>query len=283
MQVFEVHEIDQYPYMETKEVLEGLYIKDVIMEKGKEKVFLLVDHVIKRIWIWNGPESSIKLQVYGALLANRLRNQLKLFYRVYFLNTLSKKDPKFLEIINAKIGKGKARDIKKEDFGDLNQLRMNPSYITIFKSLNKHKIIEQLQELPIPDNMVRKFIIMGGDIHAEEEIIKNFVKEEKIIKKPEKLGRINNGFTFFDDQNYSTRILIKNNKIEAIEFFVKKEEILPPLELEIPLSREEKFSKEGDFNFLLGAFHMPPPEFTVEEQERMELFDKIKSTKKENE
>ncbi|MHA1688799.1 MAG: hypothetical protein ACTSUN_05605, partial [Promethearchaeota archaeon] len=190
MQVFEVHEIDQYPYMETKEVLEGLYIKDVIMEKGKEKVFLLVDHIIKRIWIWNGPESSIKLQVYGALLANRLRNQLKLFYRVYFLNTLSKKDPKFLEIINAKIGKGKARDIKKEDFGDLNQLRMNPSYITIFKSLNKHKIIEQLQELPIPDNMVRKFIIMGGDIHAEEEIIKNFVKEEKIIKKPEKLGRI---------------------------------------------------------------------------------------------
>ncbi len=283
MQVFEVHEIDQYPYMETREVLEGLYIKDVIMEKGKEKVFLIVDHIMKRIWIWNGPGSSIKLQVFGALLANRLRNQLKLFYRVYFLNTLSEKDPKFLEIINNKIGKGRARDIKKEDFGDLDQLRMNPPYLTIFKSSNMQKIVQQLQELPIPENMIRTFIIMGGAIHSEEEIFKNFVKEEKLIKKLEKLGRLNNGFTFFDDQNYSTRILIKNNKIEAIELFIKKEGIPPPLELEIPINKEEKFSKEQDFNSLLEAFHMPPPEFTVEEQERMELFNKIKSSKKENE
>ncbi len=283
MQIFEVLEVqDKYPYMEAREIFEGFIVKDIInSDSSKKKVFLIVDHVEKKIWAYFGEESSIKLQVFGVLLSNRIREQLKLFYRVDFLNNFSPNDPALHEILKNKIGQGKANEITIENMGNLEQLKISPPYITLLKNSNPTKVIENVYEFPQPDKFIRKFLIIGGAIYSEEEIINKFVEEEEIIKKPVKLGRLNNGFTFFDDQDYSTRILIKDRKIEAVELLIPEKERSQPLELNIPITKNPKFTNEGNLESLIDAFQVPPAEFTVEEIKQVELFEKIKSIEKE--
>ena len=51
MQIFEVIETKEFPYMETREVLQGQVVGDILNETSVERVFLLVDHDTKRILI----------------------------------------------------------------------------------------------------------------------------------------------------------------------------------------------------------------------------------------
>ena len=87
MQIFEIVELEEFPFMETREIIQGQIIADVLNEDNFDKVYLLVDHDTKRIWKYNGPNSSLKLQNYGDILAGMLRKQLP-------LNALTKSEPK---------------------------------------------------------------------------------------------------------------------------------------------------------------------------------------------
>lgn len=71
------------------------------------------------------------------------------------------------------------------------------------------------------------------------------------------MGRLNNGFTFFKDYNYSTRLIVKEKKVQAIELFTRKDDKLPTLELKIPIIYKEKFSKVGSLDELINAFQIP--------------------------
>ncbi len=73
MQIFEVVELSEFPYMETREVTQGQTVSDILNETNIERVYLLVDHDIKRIWTYNGPKSYFKVQIYGGILASKLR------------------------------------------------------------------------------------------------------------------------------------------------------------------------------------------------------------------
>ena len=77
MQIFEIVELSEYPYISTKEIYEGGTIKDVIKE---EKVYLIVDHNLNRIWTYNGYKSSFRIQALAVKLAEMLRAQLQLKY-----------------------------------------------------------------------------------------------------------------------------------------------------------------------------------------------------------
>ncbi len=92
MQIFEVIVLKEFPYMETIEVVEGTTVGDIINNDSNNKVFLLVDHDTKRIWTYNGPQNSLKKQIYGGILAGKLRQQLRLFYRNHSLNMYSNSD-----------------------------------------------------------------------------------------------------------------------------------------------------------------------------------------------
>ena len=100
-------------------------------------------------------------------------------------------------------------------------------------------------------------MIIGGNIFADEEITEAFVKGEINVIRPVKLGRLNNGFTLFRDHNYSTRLIIKDRKIQGIELYIKEEDKSPPLELKIPVIYEEKINKPGSIEKLIKAFQIP--------------------------
>jgi len=255
MQIFEVIPLTEFPFMETREVIKGEIVSDLLNENSKERVFLVVDHDEKRIWTYNGPKSSLKTQVYGGILAGMLRQQLKLFYRTYPLNIYTEDDDKFKEILEKPIGGGRAKPIEKSSFSTPIEDRVILDIS--LRNFKANKAIEYINQFPPPMNMIRRFIIVGGIIYTEEEIIEAFVKEKKTTIKPVKLGRLNDGFTFFKDHNYSTRLIINDRKIQGLELYINEKDRSPPLELEIPIIHEDKFNKPGSIKKLIKAFQIP--------------------------
>ncbi|MFW9948336.1 MAG: hypothetical protein ACFFDX_16030 [Candidatus Odinarchaeota archaeon] len=255
MQIFEVLEVREYPYFLTVEVTEGETVRDVINDYNSHKVYLLVDHDTKKILTYNGPNSSLKLQIFGGILASMLRKQLKLFYRIYTLNIYSRDDLEFQEILDKPLGEGRARSIEKNDFPD-------PTTISTTGDLVIHnprliKVVETIKEYPLPENYKRIFVIIGGILYSEEDITELFLKEEKVTREFVKMGRLNNGFTFFNDRNYSIRVIVKDRAIQGIELFIPNYEKYDSIELKVPVIPEEKFNRPGKIDSLIESFKIP--------------------------
>lgn len=177
MQIFEVLELHEFPYMETREVVEGQIVGDILNETSDEKVYLLIDHDTKRIWAFNGPKSSFKVQIYSGILAGMFRQQLRLFYRIYPLNMYSKEDPEFQTLLDKPIGGGKAKPIDKNDFPEPTPDKYVGSMAVSNPKINK--ALEYINEFPQPANFIRRLMIVGGSIFIDEEITETFLKEEK--------------------------------------------------------------------------------------------------------
>ncbi len=255
MQIFEVLELREFPYFLTVEVTEGETVRDVLNDYNTHKVYLLVDHDTKKILTYNGPVSSLKLQIFGGILANMLRKQLRLFYRIYSLNMYSRNDLEFQEILDKPLGEGRARSIEKSDFPD-------PTKTSTIGDLVIHnprlkKVVETIKEYPLPENYKRIFVIISGILYSEEDITELFLKEEKVKREFVKMGRLNNGFTFFNDRNYSLRIIVKDRAIQGIELFTPDYEKYDSIELKVPVIPEEKFNKPGKIDSLIESFNIP--------------------------
>ncbi|MHA1670773.1 MAG: hypothetical protein ACTSV5_09365 [Promethearchaeota archaeon] len=255
MQIFEVLEIREYPYFLTVDVKEGEIVRDIVNDLNSHKAYLMVDHNTKRIWTYNGINSSLKLQIFGGVLAEMLRTQLRLFYRIYSLNQYSPEDPAFQEILNKSLGEGRARSIDKSDFPPQTDKITQGDILISNPRLNK--ALEKIKEYPSLSGFKRSFLIVGGTLYSDEEVMESFLKDEKITIEEVKLGRLNNGFTFFNDRNYSVRVIVTNRTIQGIELYVPEHENLPIIRLKTPVIKEEKFSKPGNIENVLKSFQIP--------------------------
>jgi len=257
LQIFEALELREFPYFLTVDVDvdEGEIVRDIINDLNSRKVYLLIDHDTKRIWTYNGPNSSLKLQIFGGILAGMFRKQLKLFYRVYSLNYYSKDGLEFQEVMNKPIGAGRARSIDKKDFSD--SVMQSTEKAMIIHSHRLSRAMENINLCSKPEDLKRIFIIVGGIIYSEEEVPEAMLIEEKSSVNLVKMGRLNNGFTLFDDRNYSTRIIVKDRVIQGIELFVHSYDEMPSLRIKSPIIHEDKISEEGDMEKLITSFEIP--------------------------
>lgn len=255
MQIFEVLELREFPYFLTVEVTEGETVRDVLNDYNNHKVYILVDHDAKKILTYNGPISSLKLQIFGGILASMLRKQLRLFYRIYPLNIYSREDLEFQEILDKPLGEGRARSIEKSDFPDPTTASTTGDLVIHNPRLKK--VVETIKEYPLPEDYKRIFVIIGGILYSEEDITELFLKEEKVKRELVKMGRLNNGFTFFNDRNYSLRIIVKDRAIQGIELFIPDYEKYDSIELKVPVIPEEKFNKPGKIDSLIASFNIP--------------------------
>ena len=255
MQIFEALELREFPYFLTVDVEEGEIVRDIINDLNSRKVYLLIDHDTKRIWTYNGPNSSLKLQIFGGILAGMFRKQLRLFYRVYSLNLYSKDGPEFQEVMDKPIGAGRARSIDKKDFSDSKM--QSTEREMIIRNLRLSRAMENINLCSKPESLKRIFIIVGGIIYSEEEVPETMLIEEKSSVNLVKMGRLNNGFTLFDDRNYSTRIIVKDSVIQGIELFVQNNDEMPSLRIKSPIIHEDKISEERDMEKLITSFEIP--------------------------
>ncbi|MBD3212136.1 MAG: hypothetical protein GF311_05945 [Candidatus Lokiarchaeota archaeon] len=264
MQIFEAIELKEFPYMKTRELTnqQGIEtVSDIINEDSSDSVFLLVDHDEKRIWVYNGSKSSFKLQIFGGILAGELRKQLRLFYRIFSLNQYARDDKTFKEVLAKSIGPGRAKEITEEDFPEESMGRFEPQELSVHPGLKIKDAVENIDQLPKPDDFVRKFLISGVNIYTNEKKVKKLIPEQETTKKTVKLGRLNDGFTFFDDRRYSTRIFINRRQLQGIELFVHKNDQREPIQLDIPVLPDERLNQSREINELENAFEIPdnPP------------------------
>lgn len=255
IQAFEVIEIREYPFFLTIEASDGELVRDIINDINRDKVYLLVDHDTKRIWTYNSPYSPLKLQIFSGILAGMLRKQLRGFYRIHSLSQYTQDDEEFKEIMNKPLGAGRATTINKDDFPSESEI-MNENQISI-KTPKMNEALEAINEYPLPPNYDRIFLLIRNTIYSEEEIVESILTEERTAKKEVKLGQLNNGFTFFNDRNYSVRIIVKHNEIQGLELYVPKHEEIPLVKLKTSVMKEVKFSRPGKMNSLLKAFKIP--------------------------
>ena len=255
IQIFEALEVREEPYYLTVTVEDATKVGDVLTAANSHKVYLLVDHDAKRIWTYNGQYSSLKLQIYGGILAGMLRKKIGIFYRVFPLNKYQPDDPEFLSILEQPLGPGKATTIDKKDFSKSSTQNLLTNISIHNPRLNK--ALENINSYSTPEEFKRIFLIIAGTIYSDEEIPKTFISEEESSDKLVKMGRLNNGFTFFDDRNYSTRVVIKNRSLQGVELFVHDYDKMPVLHIKSPIIYEEKFSEEGDITKLISAFQIP--------------------------
>lgn len=260
MQIFEALKLKEFPYMKTRELTnlpEINVVSDIINKNSLDRVFLLVDHDSKRIWTYNGPKSSFRLQIYGGILAGELRKQLRLFYRIFSLNQYTKVDDVFKEIMSKTLGPGRAKEITEDDFSEESKGRFEPQELSLHPGLKIKDALEKINSLPQPDNFKRKYLITGVNIFTDEKKIKNLIPEKETIEKTIKLGRLNDGFTFFDDRFYSTRIFIDRRKLQGIELFIRKEDEREPIKVNIPVLQDERINQARDLEELENAFEIP--------------------------
>ena len=278
MQVFEVLELEESPHMTIKEILEGETVRDILNSDSEDRVFLVIDHDSKIIYMWNGQKSSFKLQIYGGILARKMRQQLKLFYRVYSLNAYSKDNKKFQDVMGKSLGGGIAKPFEKKDFIEKRYGSSARLDITVATNIDINKAIEYINDIPPPENYERKFFLISGNVYTEEDVAESFVQEEKTIKKPLKMGLLNRGFTFFSDYDYSTRLIINDRQIQGMELYIHKKDKskIQTLELKIPIFSEERFANPGDISNVLNAFKIP--EDTSEEGNNQNLVQNQKDT-----
>jgi hypothetical protein len=265
IQIFEVLEVREEPYFLTVEVEEGEIAADVINNMNNHKVYLLVDHDRKRIWTYNGKHSSFKLQIYGGILAGMLRKQIGIFYRIFPLNKYHVNDPEYQQLLAKPLGQGKAKTMDKKDISKY-KTQVASGEITIHNP-RLSKALENINNYITPEEFKRIFLIIAGTIYTDEKSPKTFLSEEEASEHIVKMGRLNNGFTFFDDRNYSTRIVVKNRSIQGIELFVHKHDKMPIVHIKSPIIHEEKISNKGDVDKLLAAFQIPETLPDIEQPE----------------
>jgi len=277
MQVFEVIELEKSPYMETREIFLDSFTettaKDLI---DKKKVLIFIDHNEKRIWTYFGSKTSLKLQMLGGILAKKFRAQLKLFYRISNMNEYSFNNKIIQKIFEQQVGPGRAQTINRENFdkfripGEKTEMIKD---LCVHTGLNRKDALELLKSIPLPENFYPKIILIGGDFYSYDSELDSYIvkKEEKLTIK--KLGQIPNGFFFDNTYNYSTRLIIKNGKVQALECYIPKDIKLEVKQLKIPIFLEEKFHMPRNTSSLFKSMKIPEKLIEEPTKEQSKLND----------
>jgi len=111
-------------------------------------------------------------------------------------------------------------------------------------------------EFPQSDDYILRFMITGGHIYTEQKKVVSFIKEEKAVKQLIHLGLLNDGFTFFDDKSYTTRIIFNKGDIHTVELYIPENNKTDSIELNIPLLQETRFSRSNSLDSLIKSFQI---------------------------
>jgi len=168
IQIFEVVEVSDYPFFLTLEVEEGEIVADVIKNIKTSKAYLLVDHDLKRIWTYNGIDSSFRLQLFGEILAGVMRRQIGIFYRIFPLNKYSMDSPDFQTILQKPIGPGRAKPINRESFPDINLDK------ALIDALVRKLRFRKLKKSVSYDDHI-KIIVFGDDNVEKTSLITRYI------------------------------------------------------------------------------------------------------------
>ena len=228
-------------------------IKDILKT---EECYVIVSDEYRKVYLWKGIESNVRLKFIGAKRSQDIRGQVGMHFGVLPLDE-GEEDPDFIKLIGGKTEGGIAKEIKAEKkpaaraapaghplreknvfgtpkpaagmniAGSRDRATQNTgplytgkeSFSTLMQDethVDFNEIMQKLEAIKIPDGFERELIIIGNHAYSVVERVQTFLGKKQVSKEISKVGAIPEGIFFAED--YSPRILSENGKILAIEF-----------------------------------------------------------------
>ncbi|MBN1801573.1 MAG: hypothetical protein JW891_08720 [Candidatus Lokiarchaeota archaeon] len=247
-QVFKVN-----PDGTTTELTADRPIKDIM---STEEVYVIVADDIRKIFLWLGEKSSVRLKFVGAKRSQDIRGQVGLHYGSQSIDE-GNEPPELIKLMGGKTEAGIAQEIKSDEGGApaVNPLRQKAifdpprpaegmniagsrdraatntgplytesggiyQFVQEDQQVNFDQIMQKLEEIKTPLGYERELIIVGNHAYSIVEKVQTFLGKKQVEKVMEKVGTIPEGVFFAED--YSPRVLSENGKILAIEFLKRQ-------------------------------------------------------------
>ncbi|MFX1237864.1 MAG: hypothetical protein ACFFAS_05185 [Promethearchaeota archaeon] len=247
-QIFKVN-----PDGTTTELTADGAIKDIM---STEEVYVIVADDIRKIFLWLGAKSSVRLKFVGAKRSQDIRGQVGLHYGSMSVDE-GNEPPELITLMGGKTEAGIAQEIKENEHvaptinplrqktifepprpaegmniagrRDRSKINAGPLYtesggmaqfMQEDQQVNFDQIKQKLEEIQIPPGYDRELIIIGNHAYSIVEKVQTFLGKKQVEKVMEKVGTIPEGVFFAED--YSPRVLSENGKILAIEFLKHK-------------------------------------------------------------
>ncbi|GAB4319688.1 MAG: hypothetical protein Kow0069_23360 [Promethearchaeota archaeon] len=269
------------PSNETEEITEGT-LNEILTPDG---VFLVIDPEHNKVWYVAGPLAPLPEQVWGKLLANEYRAQLKLFYKVVDANGINHN--LFVKLLEKSPSGGKATEIKREvvtlesepgeeeerprlsmkDVVEVSRAREVCVHAGVIRQNALKRIKEVLNEEYTPPHLVSEFVLCESGIYVRQEEAGSFLKPQDVEEHLRRIGDLRDGFFFLPGR--SSRLIAQRGRVLGLEFLAPKV-LVRHLELKVPLPPEKRLSEPRDPSILVKAFHAPEDPVVVVEEDSPE-------------
>jgi hypothetical protein len=258
--------------IETKNISVGT-LNELI---SADSTYLLFRHEVRTLILIRGSKASLVTHLIGLKLANEYRKSLLRDYLLYEWDekeTLEKignvpvqAEGIVHELINIHL------KIELDESGiplPLNeyygfQIQIPDlewkSYLSlkklhVFEEQKINPILDQIKTLPpIPDYHL-EMVLIDNTIYIPFEETECFFLQTKYQQKYLKLGQLPEGRFF--KEGYSSRLIIKNHRVQALIFYRPSNQQSEVSLIHAPVLEMENVTKVGDFNRLLTAFKIP--------------------------
>ncbi|MHA1777116.1 MAG: hypothetical protein DRO88_01595 [Promethearchaeia archaeon] len=240
---------------EAHEIKEETPIKKLL---ESNECYVVVDDKKRNVYLWIGSNASVRSKFNGARISQDIRSQVGLSYRSISLEEADmNKDPDFLEAIEEIPSEGFAREIREEgkelEFREpansppssrnISKLKSRYNQIEqagpLYTGQNDHlftssapstttstptkekleEIIQLLDKEDIPEGFEREMVIVGDHSYSVTEKKQSFLGKESIERVLEPISTLPEGLFFAE--GYAPRVLVKDQKVIAIEFLKK--------------------------------------------------------------
>jgi len=206
--VFEFHE-------HLGEFQELVVDEDISLQKllDSDVILLFIDRKRKRVWMWIGGKSSIKMKFMATQNSYRIRDNYAFGYRITSID-----DGDESRVFKVFIGLEKQEDHTNEIIGP--RYKGTSEDNKILETITEEGILLMLEKTPVPEGYERRLVIVNNEIYLfktyEKDYIGSIIEEKRLVPLKEK---VEDGLYLLED--YTTRLLFSCNKILLIDLLQK--------------------------------------------------------------
>jgi hypothetical protein len=202
-----------FEYNDEDEEFHELELEDVDIPLetllGSEYILAFIDPERKRVWVWYGMETTIKMNFVAIKKAEILRDKETFAFRVSGIN-------EGFEPLGFRIMLG------LEEEQEYTPEQLEPEYKELEiqdEELSHERILLILEKVEVPEGYERKMIIVNDEIYYYKEIeeIGSHVRTKKLFPLKEE---VEDGSYLLE--GFVPRLIFSFNKIKLIELLKKK-------------------------------------------------------------
>jgi len=182
-----------------------------------DRVLIIVADELKTIYLWKGKESSVRKKFIGARLAQAVRGDCGLTYKVEPVDQ-EEEPPALLNILGTKPAESptasKSMDVAAQ--GKETAESTEPAVAITLSAELKQKLMGE----NLPEGFEREGIVIGTDYYGIIKSVSTVLGrtvESSDIQKTEELP---DGLLF--DQSYGIRLLVEKGNISVVEILRRK-------------------------------------------------------------